>query len=59
MYDVNGWKGTAVNILSGTSSPFVQIDVESGATRIFCRLKQSNGSSGDIIYTDNWCLEEI
>lgn len=57
--DSNGWSGSAVNISSGESSPSILLEVKAGTTRLLLRLKQSGGSIGNIIYTDNWCLEII
>lgn len=57
--DNNGWSGSTVNISSGESSPSILLEVKAGTTRLLLRLKQSGGSIGNIIYTDNWCLEII
>ena len=60
LYYNSSWSSaSSVNIASGETSSNVQIAIPSDATRIQFRLRNVNGSSGDIIYTDNWSLEEV
>jgi len=56
MGDSNGWSGDSVSVSPGKSSPSILFEVKVGTTRVLLRLKQSGGSIGDIIYTDNWRL---
>ena len=50
---------TAVDISTGESSPYVQLEIPSEATRIWIRIRSSYGVFGNYIITDNWCLEEV
>ena len=57
----NGVWGSAtyVNITNGISWQKIQQTIPLNATRVFFRLRQVAGISGDIIYSDNWVLKEI
>lgn len=60
LYYNGSWSSTnSVTISTGETSPSVQVEIPADVTRIMFRLRNVNGSSGDIIFTDNWCLEEV
>jgi len=59
LYYYSSWSSSnSVDISTGETSPSIQMQIPAEATRVWFRM-QHNGSSGDIIFTDNWCLEEV
>ena len=59
LYYTNAWSSpSSVTITNGESSPFIQLEIPSAATKIWIRLNTS-GETGSSILSDNWCLEEV
>lgn len=60
LYHDGSWSSaTRVDIPTGESTVYLEKNIPSNVTRIWFRVVGIGASLGDIIYTDNWSLEEV
>lgn len=60
LYNDGSWSSaTRVDIATGESTAYIEKSIPADVNRLWFRIIGSGASAGDIIYTDNWILEEV